>query len=92
MLRATIRLEEELQVDVQGESLESIHEQLAAARPEGFDLTLAPVAMAKASTLISARGTFVRRDTTREIQAETMDELRAQVPEGWRLLHVIRDR
>ncbi|MBL3686792.1 hypothetical protein D3248_07490 [Leucobacter zeae] len=92
MLRATIRLDEQLQVDVEGESLESIHEQLLAARPEGFDLTLAPVAMAKASTLISATGTFVRRDTTREIEAESMEALRAQVPEGWRLLHVIRDR
>lgn len=92
MLRATIRLEEQLQVEAQGESLESVHEQLAAARPDGFDLTLAPVSMAKGSTMISATGTFTRRDTTSEITGESMDELRAQVPEGWRLLHVIRDR
>lgn len=91
MLHATIRRVETFEIDVKGEGLPAVHEALDAARPEGFVLAKAPVAMAKGETAITAHGTFVRRDGLREISAETFDELRALVPEGWQMLGVIRD-
>lgn len=91
MLRATIRSNETRQVDVEGEGLEEIQAQLETNRPDGFALVSAPVTMPKASTKITATGTYARRDNTQEIVGETMDDLRSQVPDGWRMLHVIRD-
>ncbi|WP_053352237.1 hypothetical protein [Leucobacter musarum] len=91
MLHATIRQIELVQAEVTGEGLPEVQEKLAAARPEGFDLILAPVAMLKGQTAISAVGTYARRDGLREIEAETLDQLRAQVPDGWQLLNVRRD-
>lgn len=74
---------------MQGESLDEVHEQLAARTPEGFRLIKAPVAMAKASTEISATGTYARRDTIREVETATREEALAAAPEGWQLLHII---
>jgi hypothetical protein len=53
-------------------------------------LTLAPVSMAKASTAITATGTYARRDEVQEIEAPSYAELRAAVPEGWQMLSVRR--
>lgn len=91
MLRATILSTETRTATVEGEGLESIREQLEAQRPNGFDLVLAPVKMAKASTEISATGTFARRDDVRELTGESLADLHSQTPEGWQILHVIRD-
>ena len=90
MLHATIRQVEKHETEVAGESLEEIQEQLAANCPEGFELVEAPVAMAKASTQITAKATYMRRNNLREIQAETMPDLEALVPEGWQMLFTIR--
>lgn len=88
MLKATIRLVEHRAIEAEGDSLEVVHAELEAHRPEGFDLVHAPVAMGKSGGQITAMGTYHRRDTTQEISAATMDELRALIPEGWMMLHV----
>lgn len=88
-MRAMIRRIETQQIDVSGEGLPEVQAQLAAATPAGFDLVSAPVKMKSGSTAISAIGTYERRDETREIEGETMDQLRAQTPEGWRILYVL---
>lgn len=88
-MRAVIRRVETQQVEVSGEGLPEIQEKLCAATPKGFDLVSAPVAMAKASTAITAAGTFARRDEVREIEGATMADLQARTPEGWRMLYVI---
>ena len=84
-----IRRVETQQVEVSGEGLPEIQERLSAATPVGFDLVSAPVAMQKASTAITAKATFERRDETREVEGETLDELLAETPEGWRILYVL---
>lgn len=91
MLVARIRQVETRTVDVRGESLDEIHDQLAAQRPDGFELVLAPVSMAKASTEITAKGTYARRDAIQDVSGATMDEIRAQIPDGWQLLYVLED-
>lgn len=88
-MRAMIRLIETRQIDVTGEGLPDIHAQLAAARPDGFDLISAPVSMLKGSTAITATGTFARRDEIRMIEADTIDGLRSATPDGWQMLYVI---
>lgn len=90
MLRATIRLVEVREYEAAGETLDEVHEELARARPEGFDLTKAPVAMGARGGGITATGVYERRDTLQEIEAETMSALEALVPEGWMMLNVIR--
>lgn len=91
MLRASIRLIEKQEISVEGDSLESIHDQLAKACPDGFTLVEAPVKMGKTGGQITALGTYMRRDTTRDIEAATRAELAAQVPEGWQMLYVLND-
>lgn len=91
MLRAQIRSTETRTVDVKGEGLEEIYAALSEARPDGYDLAKAPVAMGAGETAITANGTFVRRDSLRDIEAETMGELHGLVPEGWQMLYVLRD-
>ncbi|GAA1323219.1 hypothetical protein ACFSWE_15610 [Leucobacter albus] len=88
MLRATIRLIETVELEASGESLEEVHAQLEVNRPEGFDLVKAPVKMGKTGGVITATGTYHRRDMLQEIEAPTMPELQAAVPEGWMMLHV----
>ncbi len=89
-MRAMIRLIETCQIEVTGEGLPDIHSKLDAAQPDGFELVSAPVAMLKGSTAITATGTYARRDETRMIEADTMDGLRALVPDGWQMLFVVR--
>lgn len=91
MLRASIRLIEKQEISVEGDSLESIHDQLTKACPDGFTLVEAPVKMGKTGGQITALGTYMRRDTTRDIEAATRAELAAQVPEGWQMLYVLND-
>ncbi|KSU52911.1 hypothetical protein [Microbacterium enclense] len=88
MLIGTIRPRETTTVDVEAHSLAEVHKVLQQRAPAGFELTDAPVRMSNGTTLLAAAGTFARRDGTRGIEAADMAALRAQVPDGWVLLHV----
>ncbi|MEX8058762.1 hypothetical protein [Microbacterium sp. 16-032] len=88
VLIGTIRPRETTTVDVEGHSLAEVQETLEAQAPAGFDLVNVPVKMTGGTTLLTATGTFSRRDEARDIEAADMAALRALVPEGWILLHV----
>ncbi|WP_336632854.1 MULTISPECIES: hypothetical protein [unclassified Microbacterium] len=88
MLTGLIRPHETRTIDVEGHSLADIQAQLDKATPVGWVLTSAPVAMVKGSTLMTATGTIERHDELREIEADTIDALRAKTPPGWKLLSV----
>lgn len=88
VLIGTIRPRETTTIDVEGHSLAEVQEMLEAQAPAGFDLENVPVKMTGGTTLLTATGTFSRRDGAREIEAANMGALRAQVPKGWILLHV----
>lgn len=60
--RAMSRLLETQETTVKGGGLPEIQELLEAERPEGFDLTVAPVAMKSDATELTSVGTFARRD------------------------------
>ncbi|WP_449280422.1 hypothetical protein [Leucobacter sp.] len=90
MLRATIRKLETVTHEATGEGLPAIQEQLKAACPQGFELTSAPVSKQTGAVAITALGTYARRDTLDEIEAESMDALRAAVPDGWQLISALR--
>ncbi|OAN34007.1 hypothetical protein [Microbacterium sp. H83] len=88
MLAALIRPSETSTAEVVGTSLEDVMTQLQAQRPEGFDLVCSPVRMLKGEAKMQATGTFQRMDGIREIEADSMAALEAQVPEGWQMLSV----
>lgn len=88
MLTGLIRPRETRTVEVEGDSLVDIHGKLTAQVPAGWELTKAPVAMTAGSTALTAIGTMERRDAIREIEADTMTQLEAKVPDGWQLLSV----
>ncbi|MGW8482688.1 hypothetical protein ACWGJP_06085 [Microbacterium sp. NPDC055903] len=88
MLIGLMRPVETTSVAIEAADLAGVQTQLAAHRPEGFDLISAPVEMIKGAAVLKAVGTFARRDQVTEIQAEDMDALHAKVPEGWQLLNV----
>ncbi|QOC26024.1 hypothetical protein IC744_06630 [Microbacterium hominis] len=88
MLTGLIRPVETRTVDVEGDSLADVHAKLVAQVPAGWELTKAPVAMTAGSTSLKATGTIERRDGIREIEADTMAQLEAKVPDGWMLLSV----
>lgn len=88
MLAALIRPIEKSTAEVIGTSLEDVITQLQAQQPPGFALASAPVRMLKGEAKMEATGTFQRVDGVREIEAEDMAALEAQVPEGWQMLSV----
>lgn len=88
MLTGHIRSARTTTIDVEGDSLEAVTAALAAQAPAGFELISAPVRMRKGSTMLDATGTFEECGDIREIEASDLDGLRAQVPDGWRLLSV----
>ncbi len=88
MLIGTIRPIETRIVEVEAHSLAEAHELLEAQCPPGFDLANAPVTMGKGTTLLTAVGTFIRRDGARDIEAADRAALDAQVPSGWALINV----
>ena len=73
---------------VTGASLEDVQQQLERQRPDGFELVNSPAEMVKGAALIKTTGTFERRDSVQEIEADTIDGVRALVPAGWHLLSV----
>ena len=90
MLIGLMRPVESRSVAVEAADLADVQVQLAAQRPEGFDLVSSPVEMIKGAAILKAVGTFARRDQVTEIEAEDMDSLRAKVPDGWQLLNVLK--
>lgn len=90
MLVALLRPVESHSVELTGDSLEDVHDQLAEHAPAGFDLVSAPARMLKGAQGIETTARFDRRDGLREIEAEDMASLEAQVPDGWQMLSVRR--
>lgn len=88
VLIGTIRPVETRTIDVEAHSLAEVHAALEAQRPDGFELTDAPVRMQNGTTLLAATGTYARRDGAREIKASDHVSLDAQIPEGWALVTV----
>lgn len=88
VLIGTIRPRETSTAEVEARSLEEAHALLEQLAPAGFVLTDAPVRMGKGTDTLTASGTYSRRDGARDIEAADMASLRAQVPDGWILLHV----
>lgn len=88
VLIGTIRPVETRTIEVEAHSLAEAHELLEAQCPAGFELANAPVTMGKGITLLTAVGTFVRRDGARDIEAADRAALDAQVPKGWALISV----
>lgn len=84
----TIRPLETRTADVEAHSLADVHTVLEHQRPDGFELTAAPVRMSNGTTALTATGVFSRRDGTREIEGANLAGLRAQVPDGWALVSV----
>jgi len=88
MLTGLIRPVETRTVNVEGNTLADVRAKLTVQVPAGWELTKAPVAMTAGSTTLTATGTIERRDGLREIEADTMTQLEAKVPDGWMLLSV----
>lgn len=88
MLIGSIRPVETRTATVEAHSLAEAHELLEQQCPRGFDLANVPVQMGKGTTLLTAVGTYVRRDGGREIEAADRAALDAQVPDGWALVSV----
>ncbi|MFF7681445.1 hypothetical protein ACFZA2_01700 [Microbacterium sp. NPDC007973] len=88
MLIGTIRPVETRTIEVEAHSLAEAHELLEAQCPPGFELANTPVTMGKGTTLLTAVGTFIRRDGARDIEAADRAALDAQVPDGWALITI----
>ncbi len=88
MLSALIRPVETTTIELIGESLEHLQQQIAANTPPGFHIASAPARMIKGSTSIETTATYRRVDSEREIEADDLASLEAQVPDGWRMLSV----
>ncbi|GGH34321.1 hypothetical protein [Microbacterium album] len=90
MLIGLIRPMESREVPVDGESLADVRVQLERQIPHGWELVATTVDMRAGSTALKAVGRFERRDGLREVEGDTIDAVRAAMPEGWALLHVRR--
>lgn len=88
VLTGSIRPVETRTVTVEAHSLAEAHELLEAQRPDGFELANAPVTMGKGTTLLTATGTYVRRDGVREITGADRAAIDAQIPDGWALITI----
>ncbi|WP_372967024.1 hypothetical protein [Microbacterium sp.] len=88
MLYALIRPVESSTAEVIGTTLAEVLVELDQHKQPGFDLVSAPVRMLKGEAKMEATGTFKRVDGVREIEADDMASLEAQVPDGWRMLTV----
>jgi len=88
VLIGTIRPRETTTLDVEGHALAELQETLEARAPAGFDLVDVPMKMTGGTTLLTSTGTFSRRDNVHDVEAPDMAARRAQVPDGWILLHV----
>lgn len=83
-----IRPRNTVTVPVEAPSLAEVQSALAAVTPAGHELVASPVQMVTGSPMLTAVGTFARRDGARDIEADDRAALFAKVPEGWQLLSV----
>lgn len=90
MFVGSIRPARTQQLTVEAGSLAEVHDALRTQTPAGFELAAAPVSMRASSETLSAAATFVQRDGVRQIEAESVEGLRALVPEGWQMLAIRR--
>lgn len=51
-----------------------------------------PVAMTKSETTLTCEETITRRDGLTTVSGEDLDAVRAQMPEGYELLSVVREK
>lgn len=86
MFAGTIRPVETRTETATGLSLESLREQFDALTPAGWELVDVKATLAPGGASLNGTARIERRDGGREIEAPTLDALRAQVPDGWRLL------
>lgn len=84
----TARPDEKQTFDVEGHNLEELTERIAEKTPEGWQSTHAPLGMLKGSTLLKAPATIERRDGLIEIEGEDLAAVRANLPDGYKLLSV----
>ncbi|WP_029144398.1 hypothetical protein [Microbacterium luticocti] len=91
MLSGRIRPIETRELSIDAESIDDARAQAEAELPAGWVLTDAAATMAKASTRITLNVKMARRDGVRDIEADDMQSLYAQVPAGWQLLSVRED-
>lgn len=89
MLIGLIRPVESRNITVEGTDIPELRARLLAQAPDGWELVAAPVTM-KSGGIRILQGRIQRFDGIREIEAEDMDALTAQVPEGAQLLSVRR--
>jgi hypothetical protein len=89
MLVAQIRPAEALTLTAQGTEIPDLRAQLIEEAPKGWELVSAHVEMRPGGIRI-VEGKFESRESPRDIEADTMDELAAKVPDGWRMLSVRR--
>ena len=90
MLVGLVRPSETRSFELTGTSLADVKAQALAQTPPGWELASVPVRMEKGTTALTATATIVRRGDAREIEAETMEALRATIPEDWQLVSVRR--
>ncbi|MCS3426731.1 hypothetical protein [Leucobacter aridicollis] len=88
MLQATLRLDESIEFEVSGATLDEIHARIEIDRPEGFQLSRAPLRVTEDDEGLTAAGAYQRQDQTRQIVAATFEELWAQTPSGWTVVQV----
>lgn len=90
MYIGTIRPIESVTVDVKGDGLEEVRELVTVQTPDGWEIESIPVAMSKRETELSAHATIVRRDGVLTIEGIDYADVKAKVPEGFQLLHVMQ--
>lgn len=87
MLAGVIRRNDGGEIDAEEETQAEVRAALEAQVPDGHMLTDATVAMMKGTTRIRATGRY-RSTETKDIEADDMPALLAEVPDGWSLISV----
>jgi len=91
VLFGAVREKKVIQIKVEAPSVDEARAEVIAQVPPGYELTDADPVMTKGAVSVIIEAKAAARGEVRTIEAETFDELRAKVPEGWELLHIRRD-
>lgn len=87
MLVGTIRTTECQTFDLEGDSLDELYAAAAAVVPAGWVTTQIRPIMQKGTARLKGTVT-ARRHELAEVEGDSLDALRANLPEGWQLLSV----